>query len=157
MPTFERLAAFLRDFNGLTPAQQEAFLRAVVMFVADLREGKGFRKSLRVKKMEGADGIWELTWRPTAGPPSNTAIRSRRATRTSAGAASEPTTFSSARKETHWYLPGPTGVSWQCGARLATGPTSFYASTRRGSQAPGPAGLHGQDQARGRSFPRAGR
>lgn len=64
MPTFERLAAFLRDFNGLTPAQKEAFLRAVVMFVADLREGKGFRKCLRVMKMEGADAIWELTWAP---------------------------------------------------------------------------------------------
>lgn len=48
----------------LTPAQQAAFLKAVIAFVADLREGKGFRKSLRVKKMEGADGIWELTWAP---------------------------------------------------------------------------------------------
>lgn len=64
MPTFERLATFLRDFSGLTPAQREAFLRAVSMFVGDLREGTGFRKSLRVKKMEGADGIWELSWAP---------------------------------------------------------------------------------------------
>lgn len=64
MPTFERLAAFLRDFRALTPAQQSAFLHAVTMFVTDLRDGRGFRKSLRVKKMEGADGIWELTWAP---------------------------------------------------------------------------------------------
>ena len=64
MPTFERLATFLRDFDGLATAQQAAFLQAVIMFVADLREGAGFRKSLRVKKMQGYDGVWEMTWAP---------------------------------------------------------------------------------------------
>lgn len=65
MPTFERLASFLRDFDALTPGQKAAFLRAVVMFVADLRGGQGFRKSLRVKKMAGYDDdVWELTWAP---------------------------------------------------------------------------------------------
>lgn len=62
MPTFERLASFLRDFDALTLDQKADFLRAVVMFVADLRGGKGFRKSLRVKKMTGYDDVWELTW-----------------------------------------------------------------------------------------------
>jgi hypothetical protein len=64
MPTFERLVSFLRDFDALTPSEKAAFLRAVVMFVADLRAGKGFRKSLRVKKMAGYDDVWELTWAP---------------------------------------------------------------------------------------------
>jgi hypothetical protein len=64
VPTFERLAGFLRDFDALTPAQKAAFLRAVVMFVADLRDGKAFRKSLRVKKMAGYDNVWELPWAP---------------------------------------------------------------------------------------------
>ena len=61
MPTFERLASFLRDFDLLTPSQKTAFLRAVVLFEADLRDGTGFRKSLRVKKMAGYDDVWELT------------------------------------------------------------------------------------------------
>jgi hypothetical protein len=64
VPTFEWLASFLRDFDTLTSSQKAAFLRAVVMFVADLRGGKGFRKSLRVKKMAGYDNVWELTWAP---------------------------------------------------------------------------------------------
>ena len=64
MPTFERLAVFLRDFDRLTPAQQAAFLRAIIMFVEDLRGGVGFRKSLRVKKMQGYEGVWEITWAP---------------------------------------------------------------------------------------------
>ncbi len=34
------------------------------MFVADLRGGRGFRKSLRVPKMAGYDEVWELTWAP---------------------------------------------------------------------------------------------
>lgn len=62
MPAYERLETFLRDFDELTPDQKVALLRAVAMFVADLREGRGFRKSLRVKKMEGTEGVWELTW-----------------------------------------------------------------------------------------------
>lgn len=64
MPTFEPLASFLKDFDSLTPSQRTAFLRAVVLFVADLRAGGGFRKSLRVKKMAGCDDVWELTWAP---------------------------------------------------------------------------------------------
>jgi hypothetical protein len=64
LPAFERLASFLRDFDALASSQKAAFLRAVVLFVADLRAGSGFRKSLRVKKMAGYDNIWELTWAP---------------------------------------------------------------------------------------------
>jgi hypothetical protein len=64
VPTFERLPGFLRDFDALTPEQKAAFLRAVILFVADIRGGKGFRKSLRVKKMEGYESVWELSWAP---------------------------------------------------------------------------------------------
>jgi len=64
VPTFERLPGFLRDFDALTPGQKTAFLRAVILFVADLRGGQGFRRSLRVKKMAGYDNVWELTWAP---------------------------------------------------------------------------------------------
>ena len=67
MPTFDRLPAFLRDFDQLTRAQQAAFLQAVTMFTKDLRAGRGFRKSLRVKKMAGHDRIWEMTWAPDGG------------------------------------------------------------------------------------------
>jgi hypothetical protein len=64
VPTFERLASFLRDYDALSPSQKAPFLRAILLFVADLRRGTGFRKSLRVKKMAGYDNVWELTWAP---------------------------------------------------------------------------------------------
>jgi hypothetical protein len=64
VPTFERQASFLRDFDALTPSQKAGFLRAVVNFVADLRDGGGFRRSLRVKKMAGYENVWELSWAP---------------------------------------------------------------------------------------------
>ena len=76
VPAFERLPSFPRDFDSLTPSQKAAFLRAAVLFVAGLREGKGFRRSLRVKKMAGSDDVRELTWAPDGratfeyGPPS---------------------------------------------------------------------------------------
>lgn len=75
MPTYEGLPGFLRDFDRLTPAQKLAFLRAVAAFVQDLRAGTGFRRGLRVRKMSGQEGVWELTWAPDGratfefGPP----------------------------------------------------------------------------------------
>ena len=41
-----------------------AFRDSVAAFVADLNAGGGFRKGLRVKKMQGREDIWELTWAP---------------------------------------------------------------------------------------------
>jgi hypothetical protein len=62
LPTNEWLARFGVDFDALSPAQQVAFLVAVTRFVEDLRAGSGFRKGLRVKGVQGAAGIFEMTW-----------------------------------------------------------------------------------------------
>lgn len=62
MPTYAWLARFRADFERLTPAQQAAFLAAVDQFVDDLRSGRTFRKGLRVKGIQGASGIFEMTW-----------------------------------------------------------------------------------------------
>lgn len=63
MPTFEASARFLRDYDQLTQAEQEAFQRAVSRLVADLRRGR-FRPGLRVKSVRGAPGIFEMTCAP---------------------------------------------------------------------------------------------
>jgi hypothetical protein len=62
VPTFAWLASFGADFDRLTPAQQAAFLAAVAQFVEDLQTGGQFRKGLRVKGVQGASGIFEMTW-----------------------------------------------------------------------------------------------
>ncbi|GAC1602339.1 MAG: hypothetical protein NVS3B21_30460 [Acidimicrobiales bacterium] len=62
MPTYAWLARFAADFDALTPRQQAAFLVSVRQFVEDLRQGEGFRKGLRVKGVQGAHGIFEMTW-----------------------------------------------------------------------------------------------
>ena len=62
MPTFAWLARFGADFDRLSPAQQAAFLAAVAQFVEDLRKGGQFRKGLRVKGVQGASGVFEMTW-----------------------------------------------------------------------------------------------
>jgi hypothetical protein len=64
MPTFEWQALFDREWRSLTAEQQGAFRDAVAAFVEDLREGTGFRKGLRVKKMQGREDVWEMTWAP---------------------------------------------------------------------------------------------
>jgi hypothetical protein len=61
MPTRDVLASFWRDWERLTPEQQRAFKTALQKFVADLRAGR-FRSGLRVKHVQGTDGIFELTW-----------------------------------------------------------------------------------------------
>ncbi len=62
MPTYAWLARFRADFVRLSPAQQVAFLVAVGQFVEDLQNGGLFRKGLRVKGVQGAKGIFEMTW-----------------------------------------------------------------------------------------------
>jgi hypothetical protein len=64
MPTREVLASFWRDWDRLTPQQQRRFREAVTAFVADLKRGRGFRPGLRVKRVQGRPGIWEMTWAP---------------------------------------------------------------------------------------------
>lgn len=64
MPTHEESAAFWADWKKLTPAQRRAFQRALRIFIEDLRKGDGFRSGLRVKKMQGEQGIWEMAWAP---------------------------------------------------------------------------------------------
>jgi hypothetical protein len=63
MPTREVLASFWRDWDRLSPKQQREFRAAVAQFIADLAEGKqGFHPRLRVKRVQGHPGIWEMTW-----------------------------------------------------------------------------------------------
>ncbi|MGH3939441.1 MAG: hypothetical protein ACRDTG_12570 [Pseudonocardiaceae bacterium] len=64
MPTYEKLARFDRDFARLTRAQQEQFFKVIEQFIADLRASHGFRAGLRVKRVQGAADVWELTWAP---------------------------------------------------------------------------------------------
>ncbi len=64
MPTYAWLARFRADFEKLTPAQQAAFLVAVQQFVDDLQHSRQFRKGLRVKGIQGATRIFEMTWAP---------------------------------------------------------------------------------------------
>ena len=63
MPTREVLASFWRDWDRLSPKQQREFRDAVAQFIANLAEKKqGFHPRLRVKRVQGHPGIWEMTW-----------------------------------------------------------------------------------------------
>jgi hypothetical protein len=61
MPTFAQTDRFRRDFAALSPAQQAIFRAAVARFVSDLPSGR-FRLGLRVKGVQGAPGVSEMTW-----------------------------------------------------------------------------------------------
>jgi len=63
VPTYELLPGFLRDLENLTPAQRRAFRAAARRFVEDLAERR-FRAGLRVKRVQAAAGIFEMTWAP---------------------------------------------------------------------------------------------
>ena len=62
MPTYAWLARFGVDFERLTPVQQAACLVAVRQVIEDLESGGTFRKGLCVKGVQGASGIYEMTW-----------------------------------------------------------------------------------------------
>ncbi len=63
MPTHEELQRFLNDYRGLNDSQRAAFKTALRLFVAGLRSGR-FDPRLRVKRVQGSPGVWEMTWAP---------------------------------------------------------------------------------------------
>ncbi len=63
MPTYERTRRFDRDLAALSADQRRHFRNAVRRFVADLSTGR-FRTGLRVKGIEGTQGVFEMTWAP---------------------------------------------------------------------------------------------
>ncbi|MEV7683197.1 hypothetical protein AB0O64_32350 [Streptomyces sp. NPDC088341] len=68
MPTYETLPRFTADLDRLTPQQRQRFRRTVAAFVEDLHAGGRFRAGLRVKRVQRAPGIYELTWSMGTGP-----------------------------------------------------------------------------------------
>jgi hypothetical protein len=63
VPTFERLARFDREFRRMPRELQRAFLAALPLFIDALRaKPPAFPPSLRVKRVQGADGVWEMTF-----------------------------------------------------------------------------------------------
>jgi hypothetical protein len=75
VPTFAKTDTFKRDERTLSPEEHQALMRGVEKFVADLKRGQGFREGLRVKSVQGAKGVLEMTWAPDGrctfeyGPP----------------------------------------------------------------------------------------
>jgi hypothetical protein len=61
MPTFAQTDRFRRDFANLTAEQQAAFRAAAAKLVADLESGTS-RPGLLVKGVQGAAGVFEMTW-----------------------------------------------------------------------------------------------
>lgn len=62
VPTFQRSPTFERDLKALTKTQRETFKSVVLTaFVPDLAS-RQFRPSLRVKRVQGTRGVWEMTW-----------------------------------------------------------------------------------------------
>jgi hypothetical protein len=64
MPTYLKLPRFQKDFDQLSTADQERFREAVKRFIEDIKRGKGFRPGLRVRGVQNAPGIYEMTWAP---------------------------------------------------------------------------------------------
>ncbi|EHM31536.1 hypothetical protein SPW_0062 [Streptomyces sp. W007] len=68
MPTYEARPRFNADHRRLTPEQRHRFRQAVTAFVHDLRAGGHFRAGLRIKRVQRASGVYEITWSMGSGP-----------------------------------------------------------------------------------------
>jgi hypothetical protein len=67
MPTYTRSRTFIRDYRRLTQDQQSRLRAALEQFIADLEameagERYRFHPSLRVKRVRGSRGLYEMTW-----------------------------------------------------------------------------------------------
>jgi hypothetical protein len=63
VPSHERARRFERDYRDLTPEQRRRFATAFRRFDEDLGKRR-FRAGLRVRRVEGTDAIFEMTWAP---------------------------------------------------------------------------------------------
>lgn len=63
MPTHDEFERFLREYERLTADQRATFRAAVRLFVEGL-DSRRFDPSLRLKRVKGQRGVWELTWAP---------------------------------------------------------------------------------------------
>jgi hypothetical protein len=64
VPTFHTLPRFQRDFSKLSERDRRRFEKVVrEQFVPDLALGI-FRPGLRVKGVQSAPGVFEMTWAP---------------------------------------------------------------------------------------------
>jgi hypothetical protein len=63
-PTFDLAEAFGRDWANLAEPARARFRRAKDRFVEDLKRDRQPRPGLRVKRVQGTEDVWELTWAP---------------------------------------------------------------------------------------------
>jgi hypothetical protein len=63
VPTWETTPRFERDWQSLSAADRRRFRAAVKRFVRDVATGT-FSPGLRARRVEGAAGIFEMTWAP---------------------------------------------------------------------------------------------
>jgi hypothetical protein len=61
-PTYEATVGFAREFARLSREQDRAFRQAIAKLVAALRDGREPPNSLRIKRVQGAKGVWELSY-----------------------------------------------------------------------------------------------
>jgi hypothetical protein len=64
VPTYQRLPRFDQDWRSLSATDQQRFRVAVSRFIEDLAAGRPFRPGLRVKGVQGAGDIMEMTFGP---------------------------------------------------------------------------------------------
>jgi len=64
VPTYQRLPRFDQDWRSLGSVEQQRFRTAVARFIEDLEAGRRFRPGLRVKGVQGAADILEMTFAP---------------------------------------------------------------------------------------------
>ncbi len=62
MPSFDVTRRFWRDHSRLSADEKQQFAGAIEKFVVDLKAGGAFRAGLRVKAVQGAEGVFEMTW-----------------------------------------------------------------------------------------------
>ena len=64
MPTYQPLPRFQKDYAQLSVDERGRFRQALARFIEDLEGGRPFRPGLRVRGVEGAPGVFEMTWAP---------------------------------------------------------------------------------------------
>jgi hypothetical protein len=63
-PTYRIEDSFSSDWGTLSASLKRRFRNAEARMFQDLKAGRALRPGLRVKRVEGTDEVWEMTFAP---------------------------------------------------------------------------------------------
>lgn len=93
MPMHDEFEQFMCEYRALTKDKRRLFRQSVRAMNEDMKAGRPFRNSLRIKGVQGHKGVFEMTWAGDGGATFMYGLKNFLASRILSGGESAHTRF----------------------------------------------------------------